>query len=94
MTTPAATSSTHQHTRDIHLLKHIVFILIVFISGWAPVYIFSVINPSAVSFSLASLLLELLPVLSSFIMMVDLFLYNHELRHYLKEKIWKCFNLN
>ncbi|CAF4024008.1 unnamed protein product, partial [Adineta steineri] len=39
-TTTTVTNITHQDKRDTYLLKHIVFMFIVFISGWAPVYTF------------------------------------------------------
>ncbi|CAF0953231.1 unnamed protein product [Adineta steineri] len=35
-TTITVTNITHQDKRDTYLLKHIVFMFIVFISGWAP----------------------------------------------------------
>jgi len=94
ITTFSARNSNRQHARDIHLLKHIIFMFIVFIIGWAPVYVFSVVDPNEYMFSWISLILELLPVLSSLINMVDLFLYNHELRQYLKEQFFKCLYLN
>ena len=93
--TTAATSSMHQqHTRDMYLLKHIVFMFIVFVSGWAPVYITGVVNPSMNQSAWYALLLRLLPVFSSLINIADLFFYNRELRQYLKEQLVKCLHLN
>jgi hypothetical protein len=83
-----------QHARDMYLLKHMVFIFIVFIIGWAPIYIVSVINFSGGLPMWVYLLLEMLPVFSSFINILDLFMYNHDLRQYLKEQIFKCLHLN
>ncbi len=94
MTSAAANSMHQQHTRDMYLLKHIVFMFIVFVSGWAPVYITQVVNPSLDQAAWFALLLRILPVFSSFINMVDLFFYNRELRQYIKEKLMKCLHLN
>jgi hypothetical protein len=90
MTSAAANSMHQQHTRDMYLLKHIVFMFIVFVSGWAPVYITQVVNPSLDQAAWFALLLRILPVFSSFINMVDLFFYNRELRQYIKERLMKC----
>ena len=93
--TSATTNSMHQqHTRDMYLLKHIVFMFVVFVSGWAPVYITEVIDPSLDEAAWYALLLRVLPVFSSLINMADLFLYNRELRQYIKERLMKCLHLN
>ena len=91
----APRNSVHQqHTRDMYLLKHIVFMFIVFITGWAPVYIIRIVNPPLEQSTWYALLILILPVLSSLINMADLFFYNRELRHYIKERLMKCLNLN
>jgi len=85
-----------QHARDMYLVKHMVFIFIVFLIGWAPIYILAVIRfsfsgglPTGVY-----LLLQMLPVFSTLTNIVDLFIYNHDLRQYFKEQIFKCLHLN
>jgi hypothetical protein len=83
-----------QHARDMYLLKHMVFIFIVFLIGWAPVYFESVIPLSGGIPTWLYYLLEMLPVFTSFINILDLFMYNNELRKYLKEQIFKCLHLN
>ncbi|CAF1009328.1 unnamed protein product [Adineta steineri] len=86
-TKTSVTNTTHQDKRDIYLLKHIVFMFIVFISGWAPVYTFFIVVDFANPIGLwLTLLLQFLPALSLLISIIDLFLYNHELRQYLKDR--------
>ena len=67
---------------------------IVFLSGWAPVYITEVVNPSLDQASWFALFLGFLPVVSSLINMADLFFYNRELRQYIKERLIICLHLN
>jgi len=82
----------HQNARDIFLLKHMSFIFIVFIFGWSPVYILQAIELNSQTPVWLLKFLDVPPVLTSIIMVVDLFIYNHELRQYLKEKIFKIFH--
>jgi len=89
--TPAV-NSNHQNTRDIYLLKHMIFIFIIFIIGWAPIYIRSIIQLNNEVTLWFGQFLQLLPVISSLIIILDLFYYNHELRQYLKEKLPKLEN--
>jgi hypothetical protein len=83
---PVVTNTKQQNARDVHLLKHMLFISFIFIIGWAPIYIISVMELYInVPFWVDSLL-KIFPVLSSLITIMDLFLYNHDLRQYLKER--------
>jgi hypothetical protein len=85
-TMPVVTNTKQQNARDVHLLKHMLFISFIFIIGWAPIYIISVMELYInVPFWVDSLL-KIFPVLSSLITIMDLFLYNHDLRQYLKER--------
>ncbi len=79
------------NTRDISLLKHMLFIHIVFVIGWAPATLLSVIGLYIEIPILLHLFLRLLPPLSLLIDIIDLFLYNHELRQYYKEEFFKYF---
>jgi hypothetical protein len=93
-TTSSVANTNLQHARDMYLVKHMVFIFIVFLIGWAPVYFESATHfregiPMWVYF-----LLQILPVFSLLINILDLFMYNHDLRKYLKEQIFKCLGLN
>jgi hypothetical protein len=88
----AVARPNQQNARDIFLLKHMSFIFVVFIVGWTPVYALQVIQLNAQTPVWLIQFLQILPVLTSIIMVVDLFIYNHELRQYLKEKIVKIFH--
>ncbi len=71
-------------SRDAHILKHMIFIFVVFFCGLVPTYIIAVIDWNGTTVSYIVLHgLQVLPVVSLFIDVIDLFLYNHELRRYL-----------
>lgn len=76
-----------QHTRDIHLLKHILFMFIVFAVGWTPIYLMSVIDVNYLQFPWLFTFLQVLPVISSLITVLDLFWYNRDLRRCLQDSM-------
>jgi hypothetical protein len=76
--------------RDMHLLRHIIFMLCIFMGGWSPIFIFTIPQAQLLFASLTVSLLILLAELSLLIVIVNLYVYNHELRRYLKEKFFKC----
>jgi hypothetical protein len=82
----------HQNARDIFLLKHISFMFVVFIVGWSPTYILQLIESTAQAPAWLFKTFQVLPVLTTIIIVFDLFIYNHELRQYLKEKILRIFH--
>lgn len=69
--------------RDDRILKHMIFMFVVFFCGWMPVCIIGAINwdGTMISYILFHSV-TILPAISGFINMTDLFLYNHELRRY------------
>jgi len=83
-----------RNTRDILLLKHMLFIFVMYIIGWVPIYILSIVDPHQLKPLWIYMLLRFLPGLSFLIDVMDLFFYNRELRQYLKEKLENCFHLN
>jgi hypothetical protein len=71
-------------SRDVRLLKHMIFMFVVFAGGWVPIYVAKVINYNGTVLSpLAIEILSTIPAVSLLIDIADLFLYNHELRRYL-----------
>jgi polyferredoxin len=74
--------------RDISLLKHTICILGLFIIGWAPIYLLIAIDYNGNVIPLVYTILELLAVISLLSCMLDLFLYNHELRRYIIQKFF------
>ncbi len=84
----SAQAPTLSH-RDARLLKHMIFMFVVFFCGWIPIYIIAAIDWNGTAISNVLLHgLEILPVVSLFIDLADLFLYNHELRRYFTDK-WR-----
>jgi hypothetical protein len=73
--------------RDAHLLKHMIFMFAVFFCGWTPAYMIKAVTESVSGFSpIAMQILYMIPAASILIDIVDLFLYNHELRKYLTNR--------
>jgi hypothetical protein len=77
--------------RDVHLLRHMIIMFLVFIVGWGPIYITSVIM-TQISVSILTLrILSLLAELSLLCDIIDLFLYSHELRKHLQRVCLPCY---
>jgi hypothetical protein len=74
--------------RDAHILKHMIFIFVVFFCGWVPMYIIAIIDYDGTAIPYVVLHgLQILPAVSLFIDVIDLFLYNHELRRYFTNQL-------
>lgn len=84
-------NSNHQNTRDIHLLKHMLFLFIVFIIGWGPTYTLVVVDWYGRAPLWIYLFLRALPAFCFLINIIDLFLHNYDLRQYLKRNFWIVF---
>jgi hypothetical protein len=93
------TTNTHSNNdqqskfsrRDLVLLRHMIIMFLVFILGWGPIYITSVISNQIPVSQLILRILSLLAEISLLCDMVDLFLYTHELRQYLQKLFLPCF---
>lgn len=73
--------------RDIRLLKHMVFMFGIFFCGWVPIYIIAVINWNGTGITYVTYhALQFIPAIGFVINIIDLFLYNHELRAYFFRK--------
>jgi hypothetical protein len=92
--TPSAVSTNPQNARDSRLLKHILFMLVVFIAGWAPVYILMAMSENDTDLGTAGLAFIILPELSILISVLDLLWYNHDVRKYLTAKLSNCLQMN
>jgi uncharacterized membrane protein YbjE (DUF340 family) len=77
--------------RDIHLLRHMIIMFFVFIVGWVPIYITSIIQLQTSVSTLTLRILSLLAGISLLCDMIDLFLYSHELRQYLQRTFLPCY---
>ncbi|UJR21693.1 hypothetical protein I4U23_024770 [Adineta vaga] len=71
--------------RDIYLLKHMVIMFCIFVGGWAPVFIIPIIEHYTPVDQVINSISTILCELASLIDIVDLFLYNHQLRKYFKD---------
>lgn len=91
-TIATATNSNYKTIshRDLRLLRHIVFMFCMFIGGWSPVYIYALVKPISPWSSLTLSLLILLAECSLFVDVINLFIYNHELRRRLQIRLFKC----
>jgi len=77
--------------RDISILRHAIFMFAMFILGWTPIFSLVAIDYYGHVIPLVYTILEILAAISSLCCMLDLFLYNHELRRYIKDKLFPCF---
>ncbi|CAF1251797.1 unnamed protein product [Rotaria sp. Silwood1] len=73
------------NNRDVRLLKHMILIFVVFLSGWSPIYILICIDFDGKLSPIIYRLLSILPALSLLGNMIDLFLFNHQLRLYFRQ---------
>jgi hypothetical protein len=77
--------------RDLYLLRHTIFMFATFVIGWSPIFFLVAIDYYYVVSPLVYSILQILAVICSFCCVLDLFLYNHELRQYIKNTIFRCF---
>jgi hypothetical protein len=77
--------------RDLYILRHTIFMFTMFILGWSPIFFLVAIDYHGNVVPLVYTCLQLLAVISLSGCIFDLFLYNHQLRQYLKNKITQCF---
>ncbi|CAF1522392.1 unnamed protein product [Adineta steineri] len=80
-------------SRDILLLKHMVFVFIVYLTGWSPVYISAAAGVTNGMPAWLFYLLQLPAGVSFMILLLDLLWYNHEVRQYLKEKFVRWLHI-
>ena len=77
--------------RDIHLLRHIVIMFLVYVVGWFPIGIIAILSSRMSVSAFLSKLGSLLAEVSLLCDIADLFLYSHDLRKYLHRKFLPCF---
>ncbi|CAF1108759.1 unnamed protein product [Adineta steineri] len=88
-------NNRHRHIkrRDLHLLRHMIVMFCIFVGGWSPIFVYSLIvftTPNVIIIQILMILIQISAILG----VMNLFFYNHELRKYLFEKIlfvMKCF---
>ena len=82
------------NARDVSLLKHMAFLLVVFMIGWAPIYIVLLGDVSLSTPPWIVALVYALPVMSAVIQVIDLFMYNRDLRQYIREQWQRRTRIN
>ncbi|CAF3923711.1 unnamed protein product [Rotaria sordida] len=73
------------NNRDIRLLKHMILIFVIFLSGWSPIYILICIDYNNELSPTIYRFLSILPALSLLGNMIDLLLFNHQLRLFFRQ---------
>ncbi|CAF3330542.1 unnamed protein product [Rotaria socialis] len=67
--------------REKSLLKHMMFMLIVYVIGWVPLYIVKIFPVNTSTQSIKSMLAAL-PIASCWISITDMLVYHHEVRRF------------
>lgn len=75
--------------RDLHLIRHMIFMFCLFIVGWSPVCIHSIVAGVVDYHDTTLLVLALVAEVSLFCCVMNLYLYNHDLRVHLKNQVLK-----
>lgn len=77
--------------RDRYLLRNIIIMFCVFIGGWSPVYITVIVLPTATINSLTLSLLILLAEFSLLSDIINLYIYNRDLRIFWRNKFFQLY---
>jgi hypothetical protein len=93
----AVTSGNHnQHPRisrrDISLLKQMIFIFTMFIVGWTPALIINTVNVVIFVDFIILMVSLYLSAVCLLALIINLFIYNHEIRQYVFDSIRRCFH--
>ena len=73
--------------RDIHLLKSMFIMFSIFVGGWSPIYVFGILQPDATFSTTLPAIFTFLAQISCFLILTNLFLYNHELIKYYRYRL-------
>lgn len=84
---PQTTTTVKLSHREIRLLLHALFMFSIFIVGWAPVYLVISIDYSGSVSIFVYVMLALWSEISVALIIIDLFIYNHELKDIIKQSI-------
>ncbi len=77
--------------RDVHLLRHMVVMLCIFVGGWTPLYVLFAIQNQFLINPIVNACFTIWCQLALLCDIIDLYLYNHEIRNYLKTTFLRCF---
>ena len=76
--------------RDLHLLRHTIIMFCIFFVFWCPVYLLLGIDNNHIINPVIYAILAILAESCLLWIIISLFMYNKELRQYLKSKILPC----
>ena len=76
--------------RDLHLLRHMVIMLTIFLGGWAPLYVLLTVENMFTANPVLVACFTIWCQLALLCDIIDLYLYNHEVRNYLKALVSRC----
>jgi hypothetical protein len=95
--TPNNTNIIHQQItishRDIHLLRNMFLMLCIFVCGYGPIHIAAIIINYISASVMVMRVLSFIAELSLLFNIISMFVYNHQLRDYLKHSMLKCFGI-
>ena len=77
--------------RDIRLLKYMIYMFLTFIIGWGPFYTLMIFGHSMEIYTFAYEFLCIWAEISLVCLIVNMFIYNTELRKYLLMKFFQGF---
>ncbi|CAF1092441.1 unnamed protein product [Adineta steineri] len=81
------TSQPVFNDREKSLLKHIIAMMLVYVIGWIPLYICRIIYGILFQLTLTFKILTALPIISAWINIMNMFMYHHEFRQYVKQHV-------
>ncbi len=81
------TSHAIFNDREKSLLKYIIVMMFAYVIGWLPVDICKIIFGAVFSTTFLFKILLVLPIISCWFNIVNILIYHHEFRHYIKERI-------
>lgn len=94
---PNNTNIIHQQTkishRDIHLIRNMFLMLCIFVGGYGPIHITTIIINYIPVSVMVMRVLSFIAELSLLFNIISMFVYNHQLRDYLKHNVLKCFGI-
>ncbi|CAF4478151.1 unnamed protein product, partial [Rotaria socialis] len=85
-TTDANAGTIKLSRRDRHLLQHSIIMFIVVMAGWCPTFLNIAIDYASVVSPVVYVVLQLWSIVGDMLIIIDLFIYNHELKKLIRDK--------
>jgi hypothetical protein len=80
--------------REKSLLKHIIVMMIVYVIGWIPLYICRILFGINFTTTFLFEILAALPIISCLLNIINILIYHHEFRQYIRQKISRSIKRN